>query len=641
MSALVGIIQSCDQAGSYQEVGRLMMQALEQYPSDDIGTWSDEFVFLGCHNQWVTPQSVDEKLPVYNERYELAITSDAIIDNRDELFHLLQIDREKCDQITDSDLILAAYRKWGADTPKYLIGDYAFIIWDPQKRMLFGARDLFGTRTLYYYDDPEKIAFCTIVSPLFAVPGIRKQLHEEWFAEYLAIPTMLDSTSIVTTAYRQIKQIPPAHFFTVKNGKISVTSFGTPLPEKKLKLAFNEEYEEAFVEVFEKAVASRLRTHRKAGATLSGGLDSGMVAGMAARLQARHGQPLHTFSAIPVPDFVDWTSASRLADERPLIKETVDFVGNMSENHFAFFGKNPYSELDEWLDILQFPYKNFENSHWVKGMYEEAAKQGIGVLLTGAAGNFSVSWGSAAEYYVHLLRKLHWIRFYRELRQYSRHMNMGRLSLTKRLGKFAFLNPTNRTIGQMNIPSMISQDFAKKTNVFEQFSDKDIGLDSKVSMFNERESFFLNLAAQHMRGSSCTKLSLKYSLWERDPCSDSRVVKFCLSLPLDQFVQNGRDRSLIRRASKLYLPDSVRLNQRTRGVQGADWLHRTLPMWGLIINELRELLEDKSASAYFNLPFLTQTLEKYGNSPKPEQAFDSDIRYLMRILIAYRFLKRF
>ena len=58
-----------------------------------------------------------------------------------------------------------------------------------------------------------------------------------------------------------------------------------------------------------------------------------------------------------------------------------------------------------------------------------------------------------------------------------------------------------------------------------------------------------------------------------------RVIHFCLSLPEEQYVQNGYDRALIRRATKRYLPDKVRLNQQIRGVQGADWVHRMIPNW--------------------------------------------------------------
>ena len=64
--------------------------------------------------------------------------------------------------MTDNQLILLAYIKWGEDTPKYLIGDFAFMIWDEGKQEFFGARDFSGSRTLYYYFSDQKFAFCTI-----------------------------------------------------------------------------------------------------------------------------------------------------------------------------------------------------------------------------------------------------------------------------------------------------------------------------------------------------------------------------------------------------------------------------------------------------------------------------------------------
>ena len=59
-----------------------------------------------------------------------------------------------------------------------------------------------------------------------------------------------------------------------------------------------------------------------------------------------------------------------------------------------------------------------------------------------------------------------------------------------------------------------------------------------------------------------------------------------MSVPIEQYVQNGVDRALIRRSTKQYLPDPVRLNQRIRGVQGADWIHRMLPSWRSFTEEV-------------------------------------------------------
>ena len=69
---------------------------------------------------------------------------------------------------------------------------------------------------------------------------------------------------------------------------------------------------------------------------------------------------------------------------------------------------------------MEMPYKFFENSFWLKGIYEEAMQQGIGVLVKWGRGNFTISWGPALDYYAILLKKLKWIRFYQELDQYSK-----------------------------------------------------------------------------------------------------------------------------------------------------------------------------------------------------------------------------
>ena len=109
----------------------------------------------------------------------------------------------------DSQLILLAYYKWGEESPKYLVGDFAFMIWDEREQKLFGARDFSGYRTLYYYRDHQRFAFCTTIEPLLKLPYIKKELNEEWLAEYLAISGMIDTVDARITPYKNIEQIPP------------------------------------------------------------------------------------------------------------------------------------------------------------------------------------------------------------------------------------------------------------------------------------------------------------------------------------------------------------------------------------------------------------------------------------------------
>ena len=87
-----------------------------------------------------------------------------------------------------------------------------------------------------------------------------------------------------------------------------------------------------------------------------------------------------------------------------------------------FPGENCFSEIDDWLEIMEMPYKFFENSVWVKGIYEKAQQQGIGVLLNGARGNFTISWGPALDYYAILFKKFSWLQLYREIDLYGKNV---------------------------------------------------------------------------------------------------------------------------------------------------------------------------------------------------------------------------
>jgi asparagine synthase (glutamine-hydrolysing) len=642
MSAIAGVF-NCNEEPITVETIENMMQALQKYPAHDVRVWHDRFVFLGCHAQWITPESTKERLPYYDVQHKLAITADAIIDNREELFNRLQVEHFRRKQMTDSELILAAYLKWGREAPRYLIGDFAFIIWDEQKRHLFGARDLSGNRTLYYYHHSGQFAFCTVMDPLFTISGVKKELNESWLTEFLMIPIILDTIDVHSTVYHHIDQIPPGHSITVSDGNLALEQYGTFItPVGNLKLKTNGEYEEAFREVFQEAVTSKLRTYRSVGASLSGGLDSGAVVSFAANPLRQEGKTLQTYSYVPPSDFVDWTPKSLLADERPYIGATVQHVGNIAHNDLDFSGRNSFEEMNDLLELMEAPYKFFENSFWIKGILEQAEKDGVGVLLNGGSGNYSISWGPALDYYAQLLRKLRLLRFYHELKLYGRNMRIGRSRLLPIIGKLAFPVPAFFSKPSPDIPLVINPDLAKRTKVFDKLKHHDVGLtDSSMNEFEARIYQFENLAFLNHQGTSSTKLSLRYAVRERDPTSDPRVVRFCLSVPVEQYVQNGMDRSLIRRSTENYLPDKVRFNLRVRGVQGADWIHRMKPSWSAFTEELHQLCGDTRASYFLNVKQIKESLSKIGNSPKPELAFDPNVRLLMQSLIVYRFIRQF
>ncbi|WP_274648629.1 asparagine synthase-related protein [Paenibacillus humicola] len=641
MSAIAGICHL-----RYENIdprlGMSMMKDLERYPADDAQYWHRGAAFLGCRAHWITPQSAQEPMPYYDSERKLAIAADAIIDNREELCDKLLIRREDRNTIPDSVLILLAYERWGSEVPVHLVGDFAFMIWDERNRTLFGARDFSGARTLYFHRSADTFAFCTAIHPLFLLPGAEKRPNDQWLGEFLALPIMADAVDSFATAYDSIGQLPPSHAITVADGKIVFSRYCTLSAGSKLRLKSNGEYEEAFRDVFRTAVKARLRTRLGIGAHLSGGLDSGSVVSFAARELAQENKRLHTFSSYPLDDFTDFTGASRIADERPLIQTTVRHVGGIEDHYFNFPDMSPLSVMDDMLDMLEIPYKFFENAFWMKGIYEQASLLGIGVLLSGQRGNWSVSFGPALDYQARLIRQLRLIRFAREFWHYTKHAYKGKV--IRIVGKKAFpslarLFPANRSHEQ---PLLIAPHFAERTQVLPRLREKglDVWGSTLQNTFDVRDDLFRQLYFWNNNGTIGTKLSLHYRLWDRDPTNDLRVVRFCLSVPDDQYVQYGMDRSLIRRSTEGYLPDKIRLNRRSRGIQGADGVHRMLPGWDRFTAELQRMIEDPLAKDYLNTEQLAVSLAVIRKDPRPEFAFDINFRLLMRGLTFYRFMKR-
>lgn len=644
MSAIAGIIH-LDKEPVPFENGRDMMKSFEKFPADDIQVYHTNNAFIGNHAQWITPESIGEQQPFYDSERQCVITTDAIIDNREELFEKLQIDRSKQKNMTDSNLILLAYYKWGEESPKYLVGDFAYMIWDEKNRKLFGARDFSGYRTLYYFQDNKRFSFSSTIEAILSLPYIKKELNEDWLAQFLAISGPIDTVDAYKTPFKGIYQVPPAHSISVTESKTELKRYCRLSFEKEVKFRKADDYIEAFSEIFQEAVDSRLRTFRKVGSQLSGGLDSGAVVSFASKSLKKTNKEFHTFSYIPPKDFVDFTPKQLMPDERRFIKATVEHVGGITDHYLDFEGRNTYTEIDGFTDVMEMPYKFFENSFWLKGIIEAAHEQGIGVLLNGDRGNFSVSWGSALDYYSTLLKRLKWIKLYRELDQFSNNVGGPRLRRLPRIIEIGFpLLERIRSISTTDIPpAMISAEFARKTKVFTRLGESGIdnnGWFSPSNIYDERKMLYENTYPWNHGNTFTSKMSLRHKIWKRDPTNDLRVVKFCLSLPENQFVKNGVDRALIRHSTEGYLPSKVRLNQRIYGVQGVDWVHRMQPQWGQFINEAEKMLKDGIILQYLNKNTIEKALHSASQGARAENHTDPNYKVLMRSIIVHRYIKK-
>lgn len=226
LSAIVGIYKFYNEPVQGNHIYK-MTKGLQKFLGDDAVLWQQKNIFLGCHSRRMTREPVEETLPYYDNEKKLAITADAAINSRNELFERLEMDRSIRDELSDTQLILLGYQKWGEELPEYLAGDFAFMIWDGKEQKLFGARDYSGARSLYYVHNQKHFAFCTLIQPLLSLPYVEERFNEVWIADFfLADPDRIDSINPSSTIYKNINQLPPSHAVSVCDGTVKIKRYG-------------------------------------------------------------------------------------------------------------------------------------------------------------------------------------------------------------------------------------------------------------------------------------------------------------------------------------------------------------------------------------------------------------------------------
>src|SRR5258708_2969455 len=162
---------------------RAMLEAVPYLGPDGISTRLHDYVGLGAARLAVTAGEDCERQPLVSPRTGAEIVADVRLDNRDSLFAKLP-DRPRRDA-TDSELILHAYDAWGVDVAGRLLGDFAFVIWDPRRQRLICARDSSGQRSLFYRLTPHTFAAASEIHQLLQDPSVPIQPNEDRIRDYL------------------------------------------------------------------------------------------------------------------------------------------------------------------------------------------------------------------------------------------------------------------------------------------------------------------------------------------------------------------------------------------------------------------------------------------------------------------------
>jgi asparagine synthase (glutamine-hydrolysing) len=272
MSAQAGIL-NLDGRPVDRAFLRKLSIAIEPYGPDLTSTYVDGPLGIAYCAFHTTVESRLERQP-HRSAPGIVITWDGRLDNRDDL--ISQVSDELTDDRTDVAIVMAAYKKWGKDCFRNLIGDWALSIWNSHAQDLLLARDYAGVRHLYYYPKNQSMTWCTNLAALVLLSRTQFTLNDEYVAGFLAL-----WPEAHLTPYREIHAVPPGKFVRIRNGEATIHSYWSFDTKRKIRYKTDAEYEGHFRHVFRQAVRRRLRSDSPILAELSGGLDSSSIVCMA------------------------------------------------------------------------------------------------------------------------------------------------------------------------------------------------------------------------------------------------------------------------------------------------------------------------------------------------------------------------
>ncbi len=316
-----------------------MCDALEHRGPDGSGVWTAPGIGLGHRRLSIidlegSPQPMASK------------DGRAVISFNGEIYNYRQLRRELEQQGAnfrtngDTEVILAAWQRWGVDCLKRLDGMFTFAIYDLDQRSLFIARDRLGVKPLFLSRLSDgSLAFASELKGLLAHPLLRRRLNPQALDDYLAWGYVPDTTSILAG----VEKLPAGHFMLLEHGK--------PLspPKQWWDISFAErakgseaDLSAQLVHLMREAVQSRMVADVPLGAFLSGGVDSSSVVALMSETSA---EPVRTCSIGFDVEALDETSyAQKIADK-------------FSTNHSArTVGQDDFGAIEALAGMFDEPF---------------------------------------------------------------------------------------------------------------------------------------------------------------------------------------------------------------------------------------------------------------------------------------------
>lgn len=322
--------------GNAEEIIHKMADRIIHRGPDDESYYIDDEIALGFRRLSIIDLEGGRQ-PIENEDRSMVLTFNGEIYNYQTLREDLLSKGHQFTTHTDSEVILHGYEEYGTDILPKLRGMFAFVIWNKKKKELFGARDIFGIKPFYYYNDGKEFLFGSEVKVFLEHPGFDKRLNEARIPDYLCYEYLPNTETLFMDVY----QLPGSHYFIYQDHQLTIDRYYDMMwniDEKKQLVDWEKEIQETF----EESVKAHQIADVEVGCFLSSGVDSSYVVKEVSKCT----EQVKTFSVgFEEEQYSELPYAQRLSEEIG-----VENISNKvsAEEYFDAVEKIPYY-LDEPL----------------------------------------------------------------------------------------------------------------------------------------------------------------------------------------------------------------------------------------------------------------------------------------------------
>jgi len=443
---------------------------------------------------------------------------------------------------SDTEVILAAYKEWGAKCVYHFVGMWAFAIWDTDKRTLFCSRDRFGIKPFYYILDSDRFYFASECKTLKETPLYINKLNKEQFRRSI---TMLWVTYNNETFYECIKSLPAATNLTIKDGQFVFEKYWD-LKRDKTIAGSEEEKKAEFYKMFEESISIHMRSDVNVGGCLSGGLDSSAIASMICK-----NHPDVNFKTFSI-----YYEGDKNVDERFFIREVVNKYKNITPVYYTPADDVIEEAFEEALYYADVP---FTDSSYLSQYFlmKLAAGNDVRVLIDGQG---------ADEYLAGYMYS-----FYRLIAEYIKKFQISKaihlISKQSKRQDFGFEKEMMLILKSLftlinSEQSIYTAEYnSSRKKIFNDGIDSDALFDLPGINHDKFHTFLYNLIFNTSLPSLLhyvDRNSMTFSIESRVPFLDHRLVEYVFALPFEDKINiEAETKAIMRHSLNSILPEAV------------------------------------------------------------------------------------